>query len=119
MTLRTLDAYLQLPRRRYLTALEWHAAAIGSIAAAVLLGGYGFGIEQLTYLIPGFPTMRLNTAAALMALSLGYADAAGIAWCTLLVDRDRGGDHLGHLGAREATARRIACDPAGRCDHRV
>lgn len=72
MTLRTLDAYLQLPRRRYLTALEWHAAAIGSIAAAVLLGGYGFGIEQLTYLIPGFPTMRLNTAAALMALSLGY-----------------------------------------------
>jgi signal transduction histidine kinase len=72
MTLRSLDAYLQLPQRRYFTALEWHAAAIGSIAALVLLGGYGFGIEQLTYLIPGFPTMRLNTAAALMALSLGY-----------------------------------------------
>lgn len=72
MTLRTLDAYLQLPRRRYFTALEWHAAAIGSIAAAVLLGGYGFGIEQLTFLIPGFPTMKPNTAGALMALSLGY-----------------------------------------------
>ena len=89
MTLRTLDAYLQLPQRRYFTALEWHAAAIGSIAALVLLGGYGFGVEQLTYLIPGFPTMKPNTAGALMALALGYMltlrESAGARYLSIVI----------------------------------
>lgn len=68
----TFDSYLRLPRRRYFSALEWHAVAIGSIAAAVLIIGYGFGFEPLQSLIPGFPTMKARTAAAFMALSVSF-----------------------------------------------
>jgi signal transduction histidine kinase len=67
---RTADAYLNLPRRRYFSAIELHAVAIGSIAAAVLLIGYGFNFEPLQTLIPGFPSMRPRTAAYIMALSV-------------------------------------------------
>ena len=35
-------ATIQLPRRQLFSALELHAAAIGSIAAVVLLVGWGF-----------------------------------------------------------------------------
>ncbi len=68
----TLDTYLRLPRRRYFSALEWHAVAIGSIAAAVLIIGYGFNFEPLQTIIPGFPTMKARTAAAFMALSVSF-----------------------------------------------
>jgi signal transduction histidine kinase len=64
------DSYLQLPRRRYFSALELHAFAIGTIAAAVLLVGYGFDWRPLQTLLPGFPTMKMRTAAVLMALSV-------------------------------------------------
>jgi signal transduction histidine kinase len=70
--LRTVDSYLQLPRRRYFSVLEAHAAIIGSIAAIVVLIGYGFNVEALQSLIPGFPTMKLRTASGIMALSLSY-----------------------------------------------
>jgi signal transduction histidine kinase len=66
------DSYLRLPRRRYFTALEWHAAAIGTIAAAVLVVGYGFNFAPVQTIVPGFPTMKARTAAMLMALSLSY-----------------------------------------------
>lgn len=68
----TLDTYLRLPRRGYFSALEWHAVAIGSIAAAVLIIGYGFNFEPLQTIIPGFPTMKARTAAAFMALSVSF-----------------------------------------------
>ena len=68
----TLDTYLRLPRRRYFSALEWHAVAIGSIAAAVLIIGYGFNFEPLQTIIPGFPTMKARTASAFMALSVSF-----------------------------------------------
>ncbi|MBI1360594.1 MAG: hypothetical protein GC155_09990 [Alphaproteobacteria bacterium] len=68
---RTVDAYLQLPSRRFFSALELHAVAIGSIAAVVLLIGWGFGVRPLQSLAPGFPTMKPSTAASFMALSLG------------------------------------------------
>ena len=67
---RAADTYLHLPRRRYFSAIELHAVAIGSIAAAVLLVGYGFNVEFLKAIVPGFPEMRPRTAAFLMALSL-------------------------------------------------
>lgn len=67
---RTVDTYLHLPRRRYFSAIELHAVAIGSIAAVVLLVGYGFNVEALQTLIPGFPSMRPRTAGFIMALSL-------------------------------------------------
>jgi signal transduction histidine kinase len=66
------DSYLRLPRRRYFSALEWHAAAIGTIAAAVLVVGYGFNFAPAQTIVPGFPTMKARTAAMLMALSLSY-----------------------------------------------
>lgn len=66
------ESYLQLPRRRYFSALELHAAAIGSIAAAVLIVGYGFNFAPLQTLLPDFPAMRPRTAAVIMALSLSY-----------------------------------------------
>lgn len=66
------DSYLRLPRRRYFSALEWHAAAIGTIAAAVLVVGYGFNFEPMQTIVPGFPTMKARTAAMLMGLSLSY-----------------------------------------------
>ncbi len=66
------DSYLHLPRRRYFSMLEWHAAAIGTIAAAVLIVGYGFGFEPLQTIVPGFPTMKARTAAVVMILSLSY-----------------------------------------------
>ncbi len=69
---RTVDTYLHLPRRRYFSALEWHGVAIGSIAAAVLLIGYGFNFAPMQNLIPGFPTMKPRTAAVLMTLSVAY-----------------------------------------------
>lgn len=72
MSQTTLETYLRLPRRRYFSALEWHAVAIGSIAAIVLIIGYGFGFTPLQNLVPGFPTMKARTAAALMALSVGF-----------------------------------------------
>ncbi len=68
----TNDSYLRLPRRRYFTAVEWHAAAIGTIAAAVLVIGYGFNFEPMQTIVPGFPTMKPRTAAMLMVLSLSY-----------------------------------------------
>ena len=70
--LRAVDRYLQLPRRRYFSALEVHAAIIGTVAAVVVVIGYGFGIEAVQSLAPGFPTMKLRTACGLMALSLSY-----------------------------------------------
>lgn len=70
--LRTAEAYLQLSRRRYFYALEVHAAIIGSIAAVVVVIGYGFNVEALQSLAPGFPTMKLRTASSLMGLSLAY-----------------------------------------------
>jgi signal transduction histidine kinase len=69
-TRRTGDAYLHLPRRRYFSAIELHAVAIGSIAAAVLLIGWGFNFEPLQTIIPGFPSMRPRTAGFIMALSI-------------------------------------------------
>lgn len=68
----TVENYLRLPRRRYFSALEWHAVAIGSIAAAVLIIGYGFSFAPLQTLVPGYPTMKARTAAALMALSVSF-----------------------------------------------
>lgn len=68
----TVDTYLHLPRRRYFSALEWHAVAIGSIAAAVLIIGYGFGFTPLQQIIPGFPTMKARTAAIMMGLSVSF-----------------------------------------------
>jgi signal transduction histidine kinase len=67
---RAVDTYLHLPRRHYFSAIELHAVAIGSIAAVVLLLGYGFNITPLQTLIPGFPAMRPRTAGFLMALSI-------------------------------------------------
>jgi signal transduction histidine kinase len=67
---RTAEAFIRLPRRRLFSALELHAAAIGTIAAAVLILGWGFRIELVQSLLPGFPTMRPRTAMAFMALSL-------------------------------------------------
>ncbi len=72
MSQTTLETYLRLPRRRYFSALEWHAVAIGSIAAMVLIIGYGFGFAPLQSLVPGFPTMKARTAAALMTLSVSF-----------------------------------------------
>ncbi len=69
---RAVDSYLHLPRRRYFSALETHAAIIGTIAAAVVMVGYGFGVELLQRLGPNFPTMKLRTAVVLMGLSLSY-----------------------------------------------
>jgi signal transduction histidine kinase len=70
--LRSVDSYLQLPRRRYFSALELHAAIIGSVAAIVVFIGYGFGVEAIKSIVPGFPTMKLRTAVAIMALSISY-----------------------------------------------
>lgn len=69
---RTVDSYLHLPRRRYFSALELHAVAIGTVAAAVVMVGYGFGFEPLQRLWPSFPTMKLRTGVVLMGLSLAY-----------------------------------------------
>lgn len=69
---RTVDSYLHLPRRRYFSALELHAALIGTVAAAVVTIGYGFSFEPMQRLVPEFPTMKLRTAVVLMALSLSY-----------------------------------------------
>jgi signal transduction histidine kinase len=68
--IRASDATIQLPRRQLFSALELHAAAIGSVAAVVLLVGWGFKVELIQSVLPGFPTMRPRTAAAFMALSL-------------------------------------------------
>lgn len=67
---RAADSYLRLPRRRYFSAIELHAVAIGSIAAAVLLIGWGFNVELLQTVFPGFPPMRARTAGLIMALSV-------------------------------------------------
>ena len=67
---RTVDTYLLLPRRRYFSAIELHAVAIGSIAAAVLIVGYGFNFTPLQTIFPGFPQMRPVTAGSIMFLSL-------------------------------------------------
>ncbi len=67
---RTAESYLYLPRRRYFSAIELHAVAIGSIAALVLLAGHGFNVEILKTVVPGFPEMRPRTAGYIMALSL-------------------------------------------------
>ena len=66
--LRSVDSNLQLPKRRYFLALELHAAIIGSIAAIVVLVGYGFNVEAIQTIVPGFPTMKLRTAIGIMAL---------------------------------------------------
>lgn len=69
---RTVDTYLHLPRRRYFSALELHAVAIGSIAAIVVFVGYGFNVEPVQTILPGYPTMKLRTATVLMALSMSF-----------------------------------------------
>lgn len=66
----SLDGHLRLPRQRYFSALEWHAVAIGTIAAIVLIVGYGFNVDIVQRLGPGLPTMKFITATAWMALSL-------------------------------------------------
>ena len=70
--LRSVDSNLQLPKRRYFLALELHAAIIGSIAAIVVPVGYGFNVEAIQTIVPGFPTMKLRTAIGTMALSISY-----------------------------------------------
>jgi signal transduction histidine kinase len=70
--LQSADTYLHLPRRRYFSALEIHAAAVGTVAAVVLLVGYGFNVEQLRTILPGFPEMRPKTAGSFMLLSVSY-----------------------------------------------
>lgn len=72
MSSSSLEGFVRLPRRRYFSALEWHAVAIGSIAAAVLIVGYGFNVDAVRRLAPGFPTMKFITATGWMALSLSY-----------------------------------------------
>ncbi|MEP7211233.1 MAG: HAMP domain-containing sensor histidine kinase [Alphaproteobacteria bacterium] len=67
---RRADAFIQLPRRRLFSALELHAAAIGTVAAAVLILGWGFRIQLVQSVFPDFPTMKPRTAMAFMALSL-------------------------------------------------
>lgn len=67
---RAADSFIELPRRRPFSALDLHAAAIGSLAATVLILGWGFKIELIQSLLPGFPTMKPRTATAFMALSL-------------------------------------------------
>lgn len=67
-----VDSYLHLPRRRYFSALEVHAVAIGSIAAIVFFIGYGFNVEAVQTVIPGFPPMRPRTAFAFMLLAVAY-----------------------------------------------
>jgi signal transduction histidine kinase len=109
---RTADSYLHLPRRRYFSAVELHAVAIGSIAAAVLLIGYGFNFAPLQTLIPGFPQMRPVTAGSIMFLSLAC----------LLSLRDSKRSHIlstliaagviGFLVYRLATAWDTLTDPA-------
>lgn len=66
------DSAVELPRRRYFSLLELHAAAIGAIALTVLLVGYGLGIEHVQSIVPGFPTMKARTATLLLLLSLSY-----------------------------------------------
>ena len=66
----SVDTYLQLPRRRYFSALDLHAVGVGTVAAIVLLIGYGFAFEPMQTVIPGFPPMRPGTAFAFMLLSL-------------------------------------------------
>lgn len=50
---------------------------IGSLAAAigclVLIGGWGLGVGTLKSVLPGFATMKPNTALGLMALGAGLA----------------------------------------------
>lgn len=64
------DNYVQLPRRQFFSAIEWHATAIGAIALAVLLVGYGLGVESFQSVLPGFPTMKARTAGQLLLLSV-------------------------------------------------
>ena len=64
------DTYVHLPRRQYFSVVEWHAAAILTIALAVLLIGYGLGIEAFQTVLPGFPTMKARTAGLLVLLSV-------------------------------------------------
>jgi signal transduction histidine kinase len=66
----SVDTYLSLPRRRYFSALDLHAVGVGTVAAVVLLIGYGFAFEPMQTVIPGFPPMRPGTAFAFMLLSL-------------------------------------------------
>ena len=68
--LRSAEAYLRLPRRRYFSVLELHAASIGTVATAVLLIGYGFNFAPFQTVFPGFPTMQPVTATVLMALAI-------------------------------------------------
>lgn len=66
----SVDTYLQLPRRRYFSALDLHAVGVGTVAAIVLLIGHGFAFEPMQTIIPGFPPMRPGTAFAFMLLSM-------------------------------------------------
>lgn len=68
----SVDTYLHLPRRRYFSALDLHAVGVGTVAAAVLLIGYGFDVEPLRVVFPGFPDMRPKTAGAFMLLSIAF-----------------------------------------------
>jgi signal transduction histidine kinase len=67
---KALEPYFSLPRRRYFSALELHAVAIGTVGAIVCFIGYGFNFDPVKTVIPGFPSMRLRTAVAFMLLSL-------------------------------------------------
>lgn len=59
-----------LPRKRLFSALEMHAFVLGSVAAAVLLIGWGIDIDAVKRIVPGFPTMKVFTAASFMLLSM-------------------------------------------------
>jgi signal transduction histidine kinase len=108
--LRTTDALIQLPRRRLFSALEIHAVTIGSIAAAVLLIGWGFGVEPIKRILPGFPTMKAVTAGTLMLLSMS---------CLTSLRGSRRGDIMAVIlgGATVAVmAVALVIDPQGRWD---
>jgi signal transduction histidine kinase len=109
-----VSGIVRLPARQPFSALELHAAAIGSIAAAVLFFGWGLDIEFLRSVVPGFPTMRPGAALALMLLSLScilslresprarmlssLVAGAAMLWVVWLVARNWGAELYGTTG---------------------
>ncbi|MDW4499822.1 ATP-binding protein [Sulfitobacter sp. D35] len=49
----------------------WIAVLVAAVAAAVLVFGWGLGIDRMTRLLPGFPAMVMPTAASLLVGALG------------------------------------------------
>lgn len=64
------DRLVVLPKRPLFSALELHGVAIGTVAAMVLLIGWGFDVALLKQIVPGFPDMKALTAASFMMLSM-------------------------------------------------